>query len=539
MICFLLMACGGTGAPDKPGDCSKGCNQIKPEEEKEKKPKGKDLSQHPFYNTLHGTDCSIPEGTEVVHYPMIHPISPGTHSLSEENVDQFKKLLDIKKNVSYSSFNFIKLIEQYPSALVFSEAAWTQNMLEMIYQGIEVKKEDSELFREFSAYIKSVDSYENLNSDSLEILSQSTGVLAAIIAGVIGEVFPSTTISSIEEVPASYWEKYSIDALSVSEKMNYLAQRVLKLSGQFSKETDEVKKKKLKEMIYHIYREQHHLMKLQFDYLFTYREGLLFESVESVINQPDNNNRLAVINYGAAHNFSDDFKYYNFYTLPYACTMSESYFSSHQFTILLIGMYGQIATIDLTDKEDILEVLFSEIMNRINHLSEEGRKDLKNILDNTSIATSGVTSPIEVTTLAMRAYLLTWSSDSGQNRFENSFNHYISLSDSDREKLNEVLTEKLQIIRHQKDLQNKDIIGPKISEKEADSSDDEDGGFGFSDGVKSSEPSPANDYDYPDGDNGFSEPLSADDYPEGQEFLEDDNDNEGIWESLQDWWNSW
>ena len=138
--------------------------------------------------------------------------------------------------------------------------------------------------------------------------------------------------------------------------MNYLAQRVLKLSGQFSKETDEVKKKKLKEMIYHIYREQHHLMKLQFEYLFTYREGLLFESVESVINQPENNNRLAVINYGAAHNFSDDFKYYNFYTLPYACTISEPYLSSHQFTILLIGMYEQIAIIDLTDKGDILEI---------------------------------------------------------------------------------------------------------------------------------------------------------------------------------------
>ena len=60
-------------------------------------------------------------------------------------------------------------------------------------------------------------------------------------------------------------------------------------------------------------------------------------------------------------------------------------------------------------------------MNRINHLSEEGRKDLKNILDNTSKVASGITSSIEVTTLAMRAYLLARSSDSDQNRFKNSF----------------------------------------------------------------------------------------------------------------------
>ena len=531
VMCFsLFVSCGGTGTPDTPGDCSKNCNQIKPEEEK-------DLSNHPFYNTLHGTNCSIPEGTEVVHYPMIHPMSREIHHLSEENADQLVTLFDFEKAVSYSSFNFLKLVEKHPSALIFSEMAWTQEMLNVIYQGIEEKRESNELFSDFPVHIKSVDSYEALNSeDSLEVLSQSTGVFAAILANVVNKIYPSTMMSSIEEISASYWGKYDIGALSVSEKMSYLAQRVLKLSGQFSKETDEVKKKKLKEMIYHIYREQHHLMKLQFDYLFTYREGLLFESVENVINQPDNNNRLAVINYGAAHNFSDDFKYYNFYTLPYACTISESYLSSHQFTILLIGIYEQIAIIDLTDKEDILEILFSEIMNRINHLSEEGRKDLKNILDNTSKVASGITSSIEVTTLAMRAYLLTRSSDSDQNRFENSFNHYISLSDSDREKLNEVFTEKLQIIRHQKKLQNKVTLDKsEITDKEADSSDN---GFGSSDGVKSSEPSPAD--DYPDGDNGFSKPLPADD-PEGQEFLEeaDGDENEGIWESVKDWWNSW
>ena len=143
------------------------------------------------------------------------------------------------------------------------------------------------------------------------------------------------------------------------------------------------------------------------------------------------------------------------------------------------------------------------------------------------------------------------------------------MSDSDREKLNEVFTEKLQIIRHQKKLQNKDTLDKSEITEEDDGYSDN--GFGSSDGVKSSEPSPAD--DYPDGDNGFSKPLPADD-PEG--YLEEDegfldneyeydgfsenesfekeastdteghleedrdgSDNEGIWESVKDWWNSW
>ena len=207
MMCFGLLVACGNGAPDKPGDCSKGCNQIKPEEEKVKKTEGKDLSNHPFHNTLHGTDCSIPEGTEVVHYPMMHPIPPGIHNLSEESADQLEALLDVKKAISYSSFNFVKLVEQHPSALIFSEMAWTQEMLHMIYHGMEIKKENNELFSKFPVHIKSVDSYENLNSDSLEVLSQSTGVFAAILANVVNRIYPSTMMSSIEEILASYWEK--------------------------------------------------------------------------------------------------------------------------------------------------------------------------------------------------------------------------------------------------------------------------------------------------------------------------------------------
>ena len=545
IICFsLLMACD-SGEKDQPESCSKSCNQKKPIEER-------DLTYHPFYNTLYGTDCSIPEGTEVVHYPMIHPMNPQVLHLSEESADRLETLFDSKAAISYSSFNFLKLVEQYPSALVFSESFWTQDMVETFYTAFKGRQEqeDNEFFDEFS-YIKSVDSYEDLHSDSLKLLSQLTGVQVSIITDVINEVYPATTMSSLEEVPTSYWEKYDTDALSVSEKMTYLQKRALVLSDQFNKETNKVKKNKLKEMAYQTYKEVYDLMKLQFDYLMNYREKLLFKSVENVISQLDNSNRLVIINYGAAHNFSDDFRYYNFYTLPYSCTMSPSYLDSHQFTIILIGMYGQFSTINSKDKKNVLSILFSEIMDRVNHLSEEGRKDLKDLLNNSVKTTTGVASSIEVTPDAMKAYLLAQSADSDQDRFELSFNYYTSLSESDRESVKEVLTEKLKSIRDQKNLQNKNKVAVgklKVSKEEIDYSG---GGFNSSDSIEPSEVDPQGQW-VEEGAN-YSEDSFSDDSadlqdllpdPEGQEFSEKEEESleeedKSTWESFKDWWNSW
>ena len=92
----------------------------------------KDLTQHPFYNTLHSRDCSIPEGTEIVHYSMRHPIEKIIIQAVEDRLSNAGIDIDIDELIAYSSFHFIKFIEQYSSVIVFEEVLWSQQELDNI-----------------------------------------------------------------------------------------------------------------------------------------------------------------------------------------------------------------------------------------------------------------------------------------------------------------------------------------------------------------------------------------------------------------------
>ncbi len=540
VMCFsLFVSCGGTGTPDRPGDCSKNCNQIKPEEEK-------DLSNHPFYNTLHGTDCSIPEGTEVVHYPMFHRISKRIFGFSEQDKTTIEEVMNVHENVSYSSFNFIQMIKQHPTALVFSEAAWTQEMVDKVrfddnkktieyllgedkdgksgYAGSDasdeytsgdeggesdyvddigdgtsgVESQISSTVNEVLENIKIANSYEELSQDSIKVLSQLTGVEAAFFTSVIEEFYPATTFvsgTSVKEFKEVYLEMYGTDSLSVAEHLISFQQRILDLSDQFNQETDQVKKIELKEKMYQIYRSMLNLSKLsEVDFIFSYREQLLLESVENVISQPDNKGRLVVINYGAAHNFSDDFKDYNFYTLPYVCTLPQSLVSSNQFTLILIGIYTQTVMANLQDKEDVLSILRTEIINRLNHLSEENQELLEGIVKQLAkLKPLKISTSVKVDLDTIKMMLLELSSfNKGKGVFERLFNYYISLDDNNKQLLKEQYDQALQEIRKQKDSM---LANEGLSKSEIE----------------------------------YLEPTQE----------PDEEEEKSAWESVKDWWNSW
>ena len=285
------------------------------------------FQNNPLYNTLYGTDCSIPKGVQLVHYPMSHPIIwPAVLNLFERKISSN---LFIHHDIAYSSFQFIQLVKQYPSAVVFDE---------MFYGNKEILSFKNRYYRDiyfnflipivapffnplnrsnfvFNSWrLEHTDSYEQLTTTELGILSSATGGMVAYALGLLDHLYPVTIYSDYKEV-------YNESGRSELPFCFYcFTGRVF----QFNSSHNETEKEKIKQRFYNAYRKWRDQYQEFLSFMGSWREQALADFVFSVLEEEDFSNNPVIIAYGAAHDLTDSFTGRNLYTLPLSCTQRET-----------------------------------------------------------------------------------------------------------------------------------------------------------------------------------------------------------------------
>ena len=391
------------------------------------------FENHPLYNTLYGTDCSIPEGTQIVHYPMIHP-PRGEDSSFQQGVNFFISA------ISRSSFNFIQWIRNYPQALVFDEPLWTSQLAEeamieltpSFWKINPIDKYQIELDE-----MRETHQYQDLSLKSRNLLTLLTGGEAAFALGMIQRLYPTTLKSSIEEVEESFFVFHGITDThrDISLPWIDLNQKLLELAKQFHQEKTSSAKEDVKKKMRQIYNDVLHLEKLSNGlHLLEWREQLLAESVEAVLNTFENKNQTIVISYGMGHDLSNHFSSYNFYVLPYSCVIGKTVGSD--FELLLVLMFHYQVSYHLFE-EDVLSILYQDILDRVERLSpndlEKFTKYIETVVKDSSLDIGSKEELIDqIKTILPDPFR--------ENRFEKTFRLLISMNDEERGRVSRILS---------------------------------------------------------------------------------------------------
>ena len=372
------------------------------------------IQNTPLYNTLYGTDCSIPEGVRFVHYPMIHPYSnslidifsvPTEDEISTEtdndgsyietstptSTDNDDINIENKNDpmiiegfsgsesasitryifgnrsdtaqiypedvIAYSSFQFIQLVKQYPSAVVFDEAFWGETEIRaaqgirlvyraLAYSMIPLKTvfpffTNDRVNNNLKSFLtlKYANSYEQLTSREKNILSRSSGGVVSYVIGLLDHIYPTTIYSSLPEFNRQYWSSQGLDTSANLNTARSLLHSFVTLASKFNKSHDEHEKEKIKQDFYSSYQQFNELNQTHVDYVLQGREQALADSVSSVLEEEDFSNNPILIAYGAVHNLTDDFIEQNLYTLPFSCTMPQSFTSDYFSIIFSVDRY--------------------------------------------------------------------------------------------------------------------------------------------------------------------------------------------------------
>ena len=370
------------------------------------------IQNTPLYNTLYGTDCSIPEGVRFVHYPMIHPYSnslidifsvPTEDEISTETDNDGSYIetstptstdnddINIENNptimegfsgsesasitryifgnrndtaqiypedvIAYSSFQFIQLVKQYPSAVVFDEPFWGETEIRaaqwakrtsqaLTYITIPLKIvfpffTNDRMNNNLKSFLtlKYANSYEQLTSREKNILSRSTGGVVSYVIGLLDHIYPTTIYSSLPEFNRQYWSSQGLDTSANLNTARSLLHSFVTLASKFNKSHDEHEKEKIKQDFYSSYQQFNELNQTHVDYVFQGREQALADSVSSVSEEEDFSNNPILISYGASHNLTDDFTEQSLYTLPFSCTMPQSFTSDYISILVSVERY--------------------------------------------------------------------------------------------------------------------------------------------------------------------------------------------------------
>ena len=386
-----------------------------------------------WYNILYSKDCDIPNQAEIVHYPMMHPNSinldyvfkyffnrsesdesettePTTATITkmksnsiDENAqsetdylppaistdEQSEQTIILAPNftyinpVAYSSFQFIQLLKKYPSALVFDETIWSSAFAEVVGRMGKWGNYTNKLlwplalvrnklfdFQITMERLTNISSYNTLEFEERRILSKFTGGIIALLLGIIDRLYPSTLIEPAT-VAEQYWKQYELIPNEVYPQMVDGINQLSHLSSQF-KEANKEEQKEIKNKFYKLYNKLKHLRRINMDFIFQYRESLLFDSVRSSLtHQIDHQTDPVIIAYGMAHDFSDEFSNYNFYTIPYSCSLPEDYASDLRIYESIIRHYIQ------ETNEENKDVIYEFLQEKWIQMSESERNRLK------------------------------------------------------------------------------------------------------------------------------------------------------------------
>ena len=295
------------------------------------------FQETPLYNTLYGTNCSIPRGVRFVHYPMIHPVQFNIISFWK-NLFKSVRVTDsfVDHDVSYSSFRFIQLIKQYPSSVVIDEMfigrkeVALYRKLRYQYTTMTYGAPIAQLvFPDFVPVlnnlmsslwrIKSLDSYEQLGSKEINILSQSTGGITVYILGLLDRLYPVTFLSDLE-FAEMYFGPNGFNSLFDDRRI--LVSRLISLANRFNTSDDKIEKEKIKQSFYSYYQKLTQLLQQFSYYMMQWREQDLFDVAVNIrIGRRKFFDKPIIIAFGAAHDFEDNFAGKSFYTLPFSCTL--------------------------------------------------------------------------------------------------------------------------------------------------------------------------------------------------------------------------
>ena len=323
-----------------------------------------ELTSHPFYNTLYNHDCSIPEGTQVIHYPIYHS------TILKEFQD-----LTIR-----SSFAFLQFLKAHPQAVVFPEKIWFENTLSERMP--EVNKYMALLDLDMNTIdsiqnVKNKNSYDQLTEEEKKFL-YATGGISHIFLGMPHQTHSVTLFANEDELSTSYWTPYGITQPTlleiVIEKSIIFTEKYLKLV-ELAKQikNNSLTEDQIQEEFSSIYTEIKNFLNLDINFILQFRENLLLEAVEKRMNESNNQNKLAVIFYGMGHDFSDEFRQVNFYTLPFSCAMGE---------IPSIDMYSILLGMSQLHPNDEIkqEIIHKELVRMWNSSPQEDRIILREIL---------------------------------------------------------------------------------------------------------------------------------------------------------------
>ena len=410
------------------------------------------LQEIPLYNTLYGTDCSIPKGVQFVHYPMAHPVQFFMTHFWKNLFRSGKTINDfVNYEIAYSSFHFIQLIKQYPASVVFDEmligreeTILYKNFRDqyMTYNIPIAQRVFPDIYKfddliDSLWKIKNGESYEQLGPKEINILSRSTGGITAYILSLLNHLYPVTFLphSEFEEI---YFGSNGVDSLFDDRKdlVNHLISLTNRFNAfdpsplvssfvsfkQFNTLSDnKIKKGKIKQDFYVYYQKLIQLFRKFSYYMIQWREQALFDFVFSEVEKRRLLNKPIIIAFGAAHDFADNFAGKSFYTLPLSCTLpSDS-----------LGLLLEIAVIRyLTEESEfnrkILRQYIEQQWNRMNH-------DQKNEANQTykNYAGSAVFVPLSE---IVKRILKGESVSNDEKNFEFVFNAFIKMSSEEMEK---------------------------------------------------------------------------------------------------------
>jgi len=338
-----------------------------------------------FYNALYSTDCSVPEVTQVLHYPMVHmdPSNRITQNLEEALT------FEVEKIVSRSQWKLVQLIHQYPDALLFDEKFTFKGEAYSAHEDFEktlnnIRDSYSPLLTNLGQTIlddiANAKSFEELSALSKKALYYG-GSGIALHLNDIEHVYPVTPLSSFDEMIDRYLESVNLSSESVMLRLFEISDEITILNEQFEKAKSIGNQADMLQILIaleNLMNEVQYLNEVFSDISldFQFREDLLAESVHHILNDKANKDKMVLIAYGAGHNLSDNFKEYSFYRLPYSC----SFLMEENLSFLNI-FFVIVNIIRIHPGEVNREIVHSFVQNTIDRMPDEELQLVMSILD--------------------------------------------------------------------------------------------------------------------------------------------------------------
>lgn len=363
-----------------------------------------------LYNALYSKDCSIPEGTQILHYPMMHRMFVDRGEI----LQHFKDRFNVEETVAFSQWRLLQLIRQHPNALLFEESVWTERLSDFI------PSTEYEILEN----LQSAESYKDLKSVSKQALYNGASVLALHL-NFTERLYPTTLLSSYFEVFSSYWESVEKDPKLVLDGISELPTEMMNIAMQYRQEESEDRRQQIKKSFHVLFEEFVNLRNLMMGMIIEWREHLLFESVHQTLNEEANQDRMVIVAYGGAHDFSDNFRDYNFYTLPYSCSIFNTDVISPSDVLFVASMF------DMNNgaTEEIKYILSEFVLDNLDHFSDEDVRPFY-FLYKSSPKLRGV-SEEEFSVAKLREHLI-YTMDSSLEPWEKTFNDYSTMNNEDR-----------------------------------------------------------------------------------------------------------